>query len=120
MSKHSKTLETLLARAERKGEANKNGRYMVGYWGDVSPLREQWHVTDDGSTLTVRHWGTQIIKANKKEHTVVDVYGQSNSDRDALNQIFEYLGIKMHAHYYPSRETLEVHGDNTERLIYAI
>lgn len=114
----TKTLETLLDRACLTGESNKNGRPAM--YGGVGRLQEQWHVTDDGNTVTVRHWGTQIIEATRKEHKVVDLYGQSKTDRDALNQIFSYLGISMHAHYYPSRETLEVHADGTERLLYTI
>lgn len=118
MTKHSKTLERLLERADRTGSANLNGRPMAPYWGDTQPLQEKWHIDDTGDTLTVRHWGTEILKVTYRgRSTSPYIYGESMTDRDALNQLFDYLGLFMHTHYYPSREAFEVHENGTDKVL---
>lgn len=112
----SKTLEQLFVKASQKGESNKNGR-MVDY-GYKGQLQEQWHVIDKDGYFNLRHWGTTILTVSN--HEVIKVYGQSNSDRDALNQAFEWLGINRHAHYYPSRCELELHMDGTDEVLQTI
>ena len=116
----SKTLEQLLNKARATGESNKNGRiteYGFGYTytGD---LQEQWHVIDHDGYFNLRHWGTTILTTEKGK--IVDLYGQSNSDRDALNQAFNWLGIDKHAHYYPSRDALELHQNGTDTLLQTV
>ena len=112
----SKTLEQLFVKASQKGESNKNGR-MVDY-GYIGDLQEQWHVIDNGNRFELRHWGTTILTVENNK--VTDVYGQSNSDRDALNQAFNWLGISEHAHFYPSRDALEIHQNGTNTLLQTV
>lgn len=116
----SKTLEQLFVKASQKGESNKNGRITEYDFGHtyVSDLQEQWHVIDNGIHFELRHWGTTILIVENSK--VTDVYGQSNSDRDALNQAFNWLGIEEHAHFYPSRDTLEIHQNGTEELLQTV
>lgn len=113
----SKTLEQLFNKARNNGESNKNGRPM--YYGRVGRLQEQWHVIDNGSRFELRHWGTTIL-ALDNHGGITDVYGESNSDRDALNQAFDWLHTNCHAHYYPSRAELEVHINDTNELTRTI
>ena len=111
----TKVLDNLFAKARQTGEANKNGRPSM--YGGKGYLQEQWHVKDNGKSFELRHWGTTILATESGK--IVNVYGQSNSDRDALNQAFYYLGIPRHAHYYPSRDTLEIH-DQLHNVIKSI
>lgn len=116
----SKTLEQLFDKARMTGESNKNGRMSIfgpGYV-DKGQLQEQWHVIDKDSKFNLRHWGTTILATDNG--VITDVYGESNSDRDALNQALDYLGINRHVHYYPSRAELEVHIDGTDELVKTI
>ena len=114
----SKTLEQLFNKARANGESNKNGRPM--YYGGVGQLQEQWHIIDNGngSHFELRHWGTTILATDNGG--IVDVYGESNSDRDALNQAFDWLHTNCHAHYYPSRAELELHINGTDELMKTI
>jgi len=112
----SKTLEVLFDKARNNGESNKNARMELG-WGQKGQLREQWHVIDENGRFELRHWGTAIF--SQDENGNIDVYGESNSDRDALNQVFDYKGLDLHAHYYPSRSMFEVH-DSMENVEFSI
>ena len=114
------TLEKLLKKAYKTGESNKNGRMMFyGYgYSEKGELREQWHVIDEDGKFEIRHWGTVILATNKG--VVKTIYGQSNSDRDALNQVFEWLNMPYHAHYYPSKDELEVHVNDSDDLVVKI
>lgn len=116
----SKTLEQLFNKARKNGEANKNGRTTEYDFGHVykGELREQWHVVDNGDKFELRHWGTTILAL--ENGAIVDVYGESSSDRDALNQAFDYLHTNCHAHFYPSRSELEVHINGTDELMVTI
>ena len=116
----SKTLEQLFNKARNNGESNKNGRmsfFGPGYV-DKGQLQEQWHVIDNGSQFELRHWGTTILTTDRG--AITEVYGESNSDRDALNQAFDWLHTNCHAHYYPSRAELEVHINGTDELMKTI
>ena len=112
----SKTLEQLFNKARVNGESNKNGRPAM--YGGVGQLQEQWHVIDNGKQFELRHWGTAILTTDNGG--IVDVYGESKSDRDALNQAFDWLHTNCHAHYYPSRSELEVHINGTDELMKTI
>jgi len=116
----TKTLEQLFNKARAYGESNKNGRIKEYDFGHVytGELREQWHVIDNGSHFELRHWGTTILATDNGG--IVDVYGESNSDRDALNQAFDWLHTNCHAHYYPSRAELELHINGTDELMKTI
>jgi len=116
----SKTLEQLFNKARMNGESNKNGRIIEYDFGHVykGELREQWHVIDDGKQFELRHWGTTILATDNG--AIVDVYGESKSDRDALNQAFDYLNTNCHAHYYPSKSELQIHINGTDELMKTI
>ena len=118
----SKTLEQLFVKASQKGESNKNGRITEYDFGRtyVSDLQEQWHVIDKGNheKFELRHWGTVILAV---EHGgITDIYGESNSDRDALNQALNYLHTNLHVHFYPSRSELELHVNGTDEVLKTI
>lgn len=118
----SKTLEQLLNKARATGESNKNGRISEYDFGHVykGDLREQWHVIDKGNheKFELRHWGTVILATDNG--AITELYGESNSDRDALNQAFDWLHTNCHAHYYPSRSELEIHINGTNELMKII
>lgn len=117
----SKILDQLFNKARNNGESNKNGRMSIfgpGYV-DKGQLQEQWHVIDNSNGFELRHWGTTILALNR-HGAITDVYGESNSDRDALNQAFEWLNINRHVHFYPSRSELEVHINGTDELVQTI
>ena len=99
------TVETVINRAAVKGEAIKNGRLrtFIPWQGvDVGDLREQYAATNDGHTFTLRHWGTEILKLDLDNHSIIDYYGESNSDRDAINTAFMHFGFKQYAYYRPA------------------
>lgn len=117
----SKTLEQLFDKARKNGESNKNGRIVERDFGHVykGELREQWHVIDNAKGFELRHWGTTILSLDN-HGGIIDVYGESSSDRDALNQAFDYLNTNCHAHFYPSRSELEIHINGTDELMKTI
>lgn len=133
----SKTLATLIERAERKGTAVKrvregaiigNGqtsglnRFDYNRFLKQSPMVEQWRVTigrteQDGTkyeNVIVDHYGTEIafIERNMTKGTarLVNYYGESNSDRDALNGLCDYYGIDAGFRYRPSVDKFELVG----------
>lgn len=112
----TKTLEQLFDKARVNGESNKNGRPAM--YGGYGQLQEQWHVVDKDGKFNLRHWGTTILTTDNG--VITDLYGESNSDRDALNQAFSWLGINRHAHYYPSRCELELHVNGTDEILQTI
>ena len=57
--KFIKTIETLLNKAENKGQAILNGRYFD--WYSKGELKEKYAIEIDGNKLVMRHWGTQTI-----------------------------------------------------------
>lgn len=116
----SVTLEKLFIKAEQKGESNKNGRITEYDFGHVykSDLQEQWHVVNKSGRFELRHWGTTILET--VNGVIKDIYGESVSDRDALNFTFNYLDLPYHVHYYPSCETLELHSNDEEKIIKSI
>lgn len=97
----SKQIETLIKRAERKGQAILNGRMRYDY-GSVGRLREKYAITIDGDTLQLRHWGTETLLINMADKTILKWYGESNSDRDSMNYILDRFGIAGRFRYRPS------------------
>jgi hypothetical protein len=139
----TKTLQTLIERAERTGRAVKRVREAnvmgnLSSWGMTreeqrryiksSPLIEQWAVTvertkQDGiqyMNIFVDHYGTEIA------HIIVDetrgtpelykYYGESNSDRDALNGLCSHYGIERGFRYRPSIGQFEEVKKQTEDI----
>lgn len=109
----SKTLENLLEKALKTGSANLNGR-MRGY-GYIGKLESKYkiHYNKDIDTLVVYHWGTCIltIKDLYTEPIVNHFYGQSKSDRDALQYIFDRFETGYSAKYRPSVDKFSVTAD---------
>lgn len=95
----TKTLYTLIEKAQAKGGANLNGRVYDGY--SVSELKEKYHVSIDKDTLELRHWGTPIVTLDLTNQVPTQVYMQSNSDRDAINDTLRYFGIPYVVSYRP-------------------
>lgn len=122
----TKTLETLIERAKRNGTAVKRvreGAIMGGYGirnPKETPMVEQWRVTvviaeQDGNiyeNIIVDHYGTGIahIIRNLTQGTtrLHSWYGESNSDRDALNGLCSYYGIDAGFRYRPSKDLFEM------------
>lgn len=100
--KYIKTIETLLIKAQEKGEANINGRMNMG-WGMVGDLEEKYSIEIDGNKLTMNHWGTETIEIDTDTNDIVSYYGESNSDRDSLNTLVDCLGISPNFRYLPSK-----------------
>lgn len=96
----SKTLERLLERAQLKGEAILNGRMSYhGYKGD---LEEKYAISIENDILELRHWGTTTLVINTSNQTILEWYGESNSDRDSMNFILSKFDINGRFKYRPS------------------
>ena len=106
----SKTLDKLVERANKKGEAILNGRTWTGY--GYSDLREKYAITDNGTIVTLRHWGTETLVINKEAGTIVSWYGESRSDADSMNYILSTFRINGGFRYFPSQDRffLEIDG----------
>ena len=130
----TKTLETLIERAERNGQATKRVREgsIMGnvLWGmspeeqreyiNSTPMIQQWRVTiteteQDGvkyRNVTVDHYGTEIahiiIDRASGNAALYNYYGESNSDRDALNGLCGYYGLPHRFSYRPSIDSFEL------------
>lgn len=109
----SRTLETLLEKALKKGYANKNGR-IRDRWG-IGELESQYTIeyNEETDTLSLDHWGTNILILDgfKSENPKIEhVYGISKSDRDALMFIFYKIKGEFWASYKPSMGELHVFG----------
>lgn len=103
----SKTLQTIIEKAHKKGYANKNARMWLGY--GYGELESQWQAryNKETDTFELDHWGTNIIILEQFSTfpLVAHIYGQSKSDRDALVQLFNYCGRNdFQVSYRPSRD----------------
>lgn len=96
-----KTLERLIERAERKGEATLNGRMSYDY-GQRGNLREKYAVKIDGNIVKLRHWGTETLVIDTLEKKVIEFYGEGVSDRDSMNFMLSEFGIDGEFRYRPS------------------
>lgn len=114
----SKTLEKLVEKAQEKGFAKINGRMRDFQY--VGPLEEKYAIKVKDNTVTLRHWGTVTLKINTVTKEVIDVYGESVSDRDSVNFVLDYFNVPYHTHFYPSRSEFELHQDYTEKVITVI
>lgn len=110
----SKTLKNLYTKTLKTGYANLNGRKReYGYIGDLESKYAMKYNQETGD-LSLYHWGTKILtigslKASKP--IVKYFYGQSKSDRDALQFIFDELTTGYRASYKPSSDTFVVIAD---------
>lgn len=109
----SKQLKALYTKALRTGHANINGRQR--WSGYVGELQSKYYMryTEEGN-LHLYHWGTKILcigSLKSSKPIVKGFYGQSKSDRDALQFIFDELTTGYRASYKPSSDTFVVIAD---------
>lgn len=104
MTKYIKLIEDLYAKALLDGEATKNGRMNLG-WGIKGDLQEKYAIEFKGVNLHLRHWGTETLVLDMNNRTVIDYYGESNSDRDSLNMILMLTGTKGKFRWLPSKNS---------------
>ena len=109
----SKQLKALYTKALRTGHANINGRQR--WQGYVGELQSKYYMryTEEGN-LHLFHWKTKILTIGslKASSPIVKYfYGQSKSDRDALQFIFDELTTGYKASYKPSSDTFVVTAD---------
>ena len=109
--KYLKTIENLFekARNNNDGVANINGRPSY-YFGEKGELQSKYRITFTANNIFMEHWGTEIIDINTAEKQVVAWYGESNSDRDAINMLLYLLSMdhKYLAIYRPSNVGFKV------------
>ena len=117
----SKTIETLIKRAERNGKAILRRR-VRGWYGGDNELEECYAIEIDSERgiVELRHWGTVLIRFDLNlNYFIEDLYAQSASDVRAINTIANYYYLNLHAHYFPSKGVSEFH-DSNENLIKRI
>ena len=110
----SKQLETLLEKALKTGYANANGRKRE--YGYIGELESKWAFKYNNETGNLRmyHWGTLILEFGSLKSSkpiVKGFYGQSKSDRDALQFLFNYFETGYSAKYRPSVDEFSVTAD---------
>lgn len=110
----SKTVENLLQKALKTGSANINGRMRA--FGYIGELESKYRIVYNNETgdLKVYHWGTLILKLGslKASKPIIKYfYGQSKSDRDALQFLFDYFKTGYTASYRPSINRFTVKAD---------
>ena len=110
----SKQLETLLEKALRTGYANLNGRKRE--YGYIGELERKWSFTYNNETgiLRMYHWGTLILEFGSLKSSkpiVKSYYGQSKSDRDGLQFVFDWFDTGYSASYKPSKNRLDITAD---------
>lgn len=110
----SKTLENLLEKALKTGYANLNGR--MKYYGYVGELERKWSFQYNNETGNLRmyHWGTLILEFGSLKSSkpiVKSYYGQSKSDRDGMQFVFDWFDTGYSASYKPSKHRLDITAD---------
>lgn len=118
----SKQLEKLYAKAKETGFAKVNGRRSEYDYGYVytGELEEKYSIDitldckhTNCNILTLKHWGTVILKINLASGVISEFWCQSNSDRDSINCILGLCtNLLYHCHNYPSKcKAVLYHGD---------
>lgn len=107
----SVTITKLIKKAQEKGFARVNGRMNYGMNGFTSKgkLEEKYSVKIDNDIVTLKHWGTETLKINKQTKQILNIYGESVSDKDSVNFVLNYFDLPYHTHYYPSKEDFQLH-----------
>lgn len=110
----SKQLETLLEKALKTGRANLNGRKRE--YGYIGELESKWAFGYNNETGSLRlyHWGTLILEFGSLKSSkpiVKSYYGQSKSDRDGIQFVFDYFESGYSASYKPSKHRLDITAD---------
>lgn len=115
-----KEIKTIVDLVERAGN-NKSGfarvRARMNYgWGQTGNLEEKYSIrfSEDERFVTLKHWGTVTLVLDLEDRRIVQIYGESNSDRDSINTLLNLYGFPFHTHYYPSREEFELHSRDEE------
>lgn len=109
----SKTLQNLVHKALTTGHSNINGRQK--WYGYTSELQSKYSMryTEQGN-LHVYHWGTKILclgSLKRSKPIVKSFYGQSKSDRDALQFLFDWFDTGYTASFRPSIDEFKVVAD---------
>lgn len=115
-----KTLENLFTRFIKNGKANINGRASYGMAGYQSELESKYKIEKNGNNLFFSHWGSVTLSIDIKTGKISKIYGVSKSDVDSISDMINiienyyditatYKNNRVHLHYYPSRESFEVH-----------
>lgn len=103
--KYVKIIKDLFEKASERedGTANINGR-MRYYGGARGDLESKYRIAFTKDHVSLEHWGTEIIAINTAKERVEKWYGESNSDRDAINMLLYLLSMdnKYYAIYRPS------------------
>jgi len=103
--KYIKTIKDLFEKASERedGTANINGR-MSYYDGGQGELESKYRIAFTKDHVSLDHWGTEIIVIDTAKEQVKNWYGESNSDRDAINMLLYLLSMdnKYSAIYRPS------------------
>lgn len=103
--KYIKTIKDLFEKASERedGTANINGRISY-YGGAQGDLQSKYKITFTKDHVSLEHWGTEIIAIDTTKEQVVNWYGESNSDRDAINMLLYLLSMdnRYYAIYRPS------------------
>lgn len=121
----TKTLQTLIERAERNGQATKRVREgaIMGSWNIVpedvkkTPMIDQWRVTianhdghaGDWQVISVDHYGTEIacITIDEGIAQLRNHYGESVTDANALSGLCSYYGMSYRFSFKPSKDLFE-------------
>ena len=115
----SRLLENLVTKAQEKGFAEVNGRKYKYDYGCKGILKEKYSIEIENNILRLKHWGTLTLEIDIDNKKVINVYGNSSSDRYSINFILNEYNLPFHVHYYPSRDTFELH-DEQDNVIMAI
>lgn len=88
--KYIQTIENLYKKALKKGSATLNGRYRD--YSYIGELEEKYYIEVTETEIFMRHWGTETLRINRADNSVVSYYGESNSDRDSMNTLLYLVG----------------------------
>lgn len=97
-----KTIETLVERAQRLGEAK--SYHYEDWYGNRLPERETvYHVINDGNDWKLYHYGT--LTATYIDGEINVIYGESKSDVSSIETFIHAVSGKgCDLHFYPSKE----------------
>lgn len=85
-----KTVQKLVERAERKGEARVN---RDGF--------EVYRVENNGKTASLYHYETLTCEVDLENNTILEIYGESVSDADSVGTFLNAYGFNLFLGYRP-------------------
>lgn len=110
----SKQLKALYTKALITGKSNLNGRKRE--YGYIGELESKWafRYNQEKGDLRLYHWGTLILEIGSLKSSkpiVKSYYGQSKSDRDGIQFVFDELKTGYKASYKHSQDKLFITAD---------